>query len=117
MKYQSLVFNEFEKIDWEDVAPNMKRKIMGFDDKIMMVLVHFQRGGIGARHKHPHSQTTFVVSGKFEVTVGDNPKVLKANDGFYIPPDVEHGAICLEEGVLLDVFSPIREDFMEGKLL
>lgn len=115
MKFQSKVFSEFDKIDWEEVAPGMKRKIMGYDDHIMLVYVHFEKGGIGARHKHPHSQTTFVVSGEFEVTVGDEPKVLKKNDVFYIPPEIEHGAVCLEEGVLIDVFSPIREDFMEGK--
>ena len=46
--------------------------------------------------------------------MGDGKKVLKAGDGFYVPPNLEHGALCLEEGELIDVFSPIRADFMEG---
>ena len=115
MEYQSTEYLINDSIEWEEVAPGMKRKILGYDDKIMMVRVHFDKGGIGARHKHFHSQTTYVVSGKFEVSMGDEKKVLGAGDGFYVPPDLEHGAVCLEEGELIDVFSPIREDFMKGQ--
>ena len=64
-------------------------------------------------HKHYHAQVTQVVSGSFKVTIGDETKVLNDGDAFYIPPNVMHGAICLEDGILIDVFSPIREDFME----
>ncbi|MFC2084540.1 cupin domain-containing protein [Bacteroidota bacterium] len=115
MKYQSDIYIETGNMEWENVAKGMKRKIMGFNDEIMMVKVHFDKGGIGAKHKHRHSQTTYVESGKFEVSVGDDTKILTGGDGFYIPPEIEHGALCLEEGILIDVFSPIREDFMEGE--
>lgn len=115
MKFASDVFIKNEQIEWEDVAPGMKRRIMGYDDNIMLVYVKFEKGGIGVRHKHFHSQTSFVVSGKFEVTIGNETKILGANDVFYAPPNIEHGAVCLEEGVLIDVFSPIREDFLDGE--
>ncbi|MCF8261179.1 MAG: cupin domain-containing protein [Melioribacteraceae bacterium] len=114
MKYESEIFNIADDMEWESVAPGMKRKILGYNDEIMLVKVHFDKGGIGVRHKHRHSQTTYVESGKFEVTVGENTKILKGGDGFYIPPNIEHGAVCLEDGILIDVFSPIREDFMEN---
>jgi len=114
MKNQSEIFIRTEPMEWEQVAPGMKRKFMGYDDNIMMVKVHFDKGGIGARHEHVHSQTTYVVSGKFEVTVGDKTEILNEGDGFYIPPHIEHGALCLEEGILIDVFSPVREDFLAG---
>lgn len=115
MKYSSTEYIQTKGLEWEEVAPGMKRKFMGYDDEIMMVKVKFDKGGIGARHAHIHSQTTYVVSGEFEVGIGDEKKILKEGDGFYIPPNVEHGAVCLKEGVLIDVFSPIREDFMNGK--
>lgn len=115
MKYSSTEYIQTKGLEWEDVAPGMKRKFMGYDDEIMMVKVKFDKGGIGARHAHIHSQTTYVVSGEFEVAIGNERKILKEGDGFYIPPNVEHGAVCLKEGVLIDVFSPIREDFMNGK--
>lgn len=115
MKYISKSFAKSDSFEWEEVAPGMKRKIMVYDDNIMLVHVHFEKGGIGVQHAHHHSQTSFVVSGKFEVTIGDETKILEANDAFYPPPNVIHGAVCLEEGVLIDVFSPVREDFLAGE--
>ena len=102
-----------DDIPWEGVAEGVKRKIMGYDDNIMLVKVHFDKGGIGQMHKHYHSQVTYVVSGEFELTIGNETQILKGGDSFYIPPHVMHGAFCTKAGVLIDVFSPIREDFME----
>ena len=102
-----------KEIEWEKVGEGVHRQIMGYDDKLMLVNVKFNKGGIGVMHQHYHSQVTYVMSGKFEVTIGEEKKVLTAGDSFYIPPNVMHGAICLESGFLIDTFSPIREDFME----
>lgn len=113
--YQSKKIFYADKIEWENVDSGVKRKILGYDNNIMMVIVNFDKGGIGARHKHIHSQTTFVASGKFEVTMGEDKKVLNTGDGFYVPPNLEHGVVCLEKGELIDVFSPIREDFINNK--
>ncbi len=76
-----------------------------------MVKVMFEKGAVGQPHAHVHAQTTYVVSGKFEMTIGNETKILQAGDGFYTEPDIMHGCICLEAGILIDVFSPIREDF------
>lgn len=102
-----------EEIEWEVVGDGLKRKIMGYDDNIMLVNVHFEKGAIGAMHEHYHSQVSYVVSGEFELTIGNETKTLKAGDVFYIPPHVMHGAVCKKSGILIDVFSPIREDFMQ----
>ncbi len=101
-----------EDLEWEMVNEGVKRKIMGYDDKIMLVKVHFNEGGIGYKHEHYHSQVTYVESGEFEFSIGEHTKIVKAGDTVYIPPHVLHGAICTKEGILIDVFSPIREDFM-----
>ena len=106
------IFVESEKIKWEAVAGGVQRKILGYDEKIMMVKVDCKKGGIGALHKHPHSQVTFLAKGVFEVQIGEEKKILKEGDCFYIPPDVIHGAVTLEDGLLIDVFSPMREDFL-----
>ncbi|MDO6738420.1 cupin domain-containing protein [Wenyingzhuangia sp. 2_MG-2023] len=98
---------------WETVAEGVQRQIMGYDDKIMLVKAKFETGGIGQMHEHYHSQVTYVVDGAFELTIGEVTKMVKGGDSFYIPPHVMHGAICREAGLLIDVFSPIREDFME----
>ena len=116
MKYSSSQYIMANGLEWEQVAPGMERKVMGYNDEIMMVKVKFDKGGIGQRHEHVQSQTTYVVSGSFEVAIGDDKKVLNEGDGFYIPPHLEHGVVCLEAGILIDVFSPIREDFMNSKI-
>lgn len=101
-----------DDIEWEDLGAGLKRKIMGYDDKVMLVNVHFEEGAVGDMHSHYHSQVTYIVSGEFEFTVDGEIKLVKAGDGLYIPPNVMHGTVCKKSGILIDVFTPIREDFM-----
>ena len=98
--------------EWETVNEGVRRKIMGYDDKIMLVKVDFADGGIGYEHKHHHSQVTYVAGGEFEFTIAGETQTVKEGDSVYIPPHALHGAKCTKAGVLIDVFSPIREDFM-----
>lgn len=112
MQYTSNVFIQDQDVRWEAVSPGVRRKILAYDDHLMLVKADFQQGGVGPIHQHFHSQTTYVESGEFAVTIGDETQVLRAGDAYYIPPNVPHGATALSAGVLLDMFSPIREDFM-----
>jgi quercetin dioxygenase-like cupin family protein len=105
-------FIQNDELAWEQADVGIRRKIMAYDDQLMMVKVAFEKGGIGALHHHPHVQISYVESGLFEVTIGDDVKSLKQGDAYYIPPNVLHGAVCLEEGVLVDVFTPKRDDFL-----
>ena len=99
--------------EWEQVDPLLKRQILGYDDKIMLVKAAFKAGGVGQIHNHHHSQVTYVASGEFEMTIGDDIRTIKEGDSYYIPPFVMHGCVCKKDGVLIDVFSPLREDFLE----
>jgi len=100
-------------IVWEPAGEGMKRKIMGYQPHLMLVKVHFEKGAIGYKHTHPHEQVSYVISGKFEVEIEGKKEILEAGDAFVVPANVEHGAVCLEEGVLIDTFSPLREDFLK----
>jgi len=106
------VFIENSDLPWEVVGEGMKRKIMAYDDRLMLVKVEFETGGIGTVHQHPHTQISHVESGVFEIEIAGEKKILRAGDAFFIPPNVWHGAVCKEAGVLIDVFSPMREDFI-----
>ena len=97
---------------WEECGPGLKRQMMGHDGKIMLVKVDFEVGAVGQLHKHYHSQVTYVESGEFEMTIGEEVKTIKGGDSYYIPPHVMHGCVCTKKGVLIDVFSPAREDFL-----
>lgn len=113
MQYNSDVFVKDTDLTWEQVSSSVRRKIMAYDNQIMLVKAEFAQGGVGPIHDHFHSQVTYVESGVFEVSIGSEKKILTTGDAFYIPPHVPHGAVALEGGVLVDVFSPIREDFMK----
>lgn len=114
MKQKSKNFIPCEKKEWEDLGGGIQRYMLGYDDQIMMVKVKFEKGAVGAPHAHVHSQTTYCESGKFEFTIGGKTDIVNTGDGVYIDPNVQHGAVCLEAGTLIDVFSPMREDFLDG---
>ena len=106
-------FIEDNQLEWQPAGEGIRRKIMAYDSSLMLVKVIFEKGGIGTVHKHVHVQMTHIESGVFEVEIAGEKKILKAGDGFHIPSNVEHGVVCLEKGVLIDVFSPMREDFLK----
>lgn len=112
---ENKVFIQDEKIEWEQLDPKVKRKIMAYDKDLMMVKVAFEAGGVGALHSHYHTQIAHVESGVFEIEVEGIKRVLKAGDAYFIPSNAVHGAVCLEAGVLIDMFSPMREDFIQPK--
>jgi quercetin dioxygenase-like cupin family protein len=97
---------------WEEVEPKIKRKILGYDNQLMLVQVHFEKGGIGVEHQHQQSQSTLVGSGVFEICIDGVTQRLEKGDSFYVPPNTLHGAVCIEEGELIDAFSPVRDDFI-----
>ena len=100
------------EVEWQQIEPKIRRKVMSFSKEIMLVKVAFEKGGIGTLHHHPHLQISYVASGSFEVTISGESKILKAGDVYNVPKDAVHGAVCLEKGELIDVFSPMREDFV-----
>ena len=93
----------------------MRRKILGYDKDLMMVSVEFKTGSVGPLHAHPHTQVTYIISGSFDVQIGDENKPLGAGDCYFIPPNVIHGVVAREDSALVDVFTPVREDFLAPK--
>ena len=112
MKTRSASFLFSSELPWVNPAPGLTRQIMGYDGHLMLVKIKFEQGAVGYVHEHFHSQTTYVAAGKFEVMIAGEKKILVTGDGFYAGPDESHGVVCLEEGMLIDVFSPVRLDFL-----
>lgn len=109
----SQLFMNSPKSDAEDLGYGIRRTLLGYDENILMAKVWFEKGAVGEVHSHRHSQVSYVIDGEFEVEVDGRKTVLSAGGCFFVPSHAPHGAICLEAGVLLDVFSPAREDFLE----
>ncbi len=111
---QSNFFQFEQQTDWKTVGPGVQRQVFGYDDKLMLVKVKFEKDGCGQLHSHAHSQVSYVESGVFEMTMGETKKIIKKGDGYYAPPFTIHGCICLEAGMLIDAFSPSRWEFIES---
>ncbi len=113
MKLQSENFLREDDITWEKPDKGIQRQILGYSESIMMVKVCFAQGATGYTHTHPHTQSTYVASGRFEVTINNEKSILSCGDGFFVEPNAPHGVQCLETGILIDAFSPVREDFLK----
>lgn len=95
-----------------DLGTGCHRTILATGGTMMTVEFRFEKGAIGAPHRHPHEQVGYVVSGRFEFTLEGKVSVLNPGDSYYVPSNAEHGAKALEAGLLLDVFTPQRQDFL-----
>jgi quercetin dioxygenase-like cupin family protein len=88
------------------------RRVGCYNDKLFLAEHRMQKGWAGARHQHPHEQIVYVVSGHLKVTVGADTFSAHAGDSFVVRGGIEHQAEALEESVVIDVFTPCREDYL-----
>ena len=97
---------------WEKLGDGIRRKILGYEKDIMLVAVEFKKDAAANIHKHPHTQISHIVRGSFEVNINNEKKIMKAGDVFLVLPNLDHGVTALEDSMLVDVFTPYREDFI-----
>lgn len=96
-----------------DLGGGTTRRILTWNEELMAVEVAFETGSVGSVHTHPHTQCSYVLSGKFSYSVEGEAVELNPGDSITVPSGLPHGTVCLEKGVLLDVFTPMREDFLK----
>ena len=99
-------------IAWKDLGGGVSRRVLSHTPAMMVVEVRFETHAIGAAHQHPHAQSTYVASGAFRFTIEGEPFVVRAGDTITFSGNAVHGTECLEAGTLIDVFAPMREDFL-----
>ena len=105
---------ENKNIPLQELVGKAKRKILSYSDNLMLVELQFEKGGFGAMHSHPHEQIGYVISGKIIYHEdGCEDRELTAGDSYYVAPNVSHGIDVLEDSKLLDIFTPLREDFIK----
>jgi quercetin dioxygenase-like cupin family protein len=102
----------YDKVEPEIAAEGVTRRVLAYNKDLMCVENTFEEGAIGALHSHPHTQITYVVSGKFEFEIDGVKKIVQTGDTMLKTDSVIHGCLCKEAGVLLDIFNPMREDFV-----
>ena len=101
-----------DSIAWTELGKGQRRKVCAFNDQEMLVQVNFDAGSVGAMHKHPHTQISYVLEGEFLYYIGEDTYKLKQGDSIVVNSDEVHGCTCVTAGTLLDIFAPMRKDFV-----
>ncbi len=97
---------------WVEAGEGVRRRVLAHTPEAMTVEVEFQAGSTGDPHSHEHVQTIFCAAGVFRFTVDDEEVTISAGDSLIIPSNVRHGCVALENGKLIDSFTPRRDDFL-----
>jgi quercetin dioxygenase-like cupin family protein len=104
---------DWSKIETEQTAPGITRQMV-VGQHVMMVRFTFEPFLVTPQHTHPHEQMTLVVKGRVRFFISGEEHIVSAGSVLHFPPHTLHGATMMdEEVVLIDIFSPIREDFLE----
>ena len=90
----------------------IRRKVKAQNESMMIAKAGFDQHAIGTLHHHPHTQASYVSKGKFEISIGGEKSILKAGDIYFVSSGEEYGAVFLEQGELIDIFSPRRDDLL-----
>ena len=103
---------DWSSVPVEQLEPGIKRQMI-VGCSLMICRLHFEPNIVTPAHDHPHEQMTLVERGRVLFTIGDEQRIAQAGDVLHFPPGTWHGATMLDEEVILvDIFSPIREDFL-----
>ncbi len=101
-----------DQADAQSGGEGVIRRILAYTDGLMCVENTFQKGAVGKLHSHPHTQITYVVEGVFSFTIDGETHTVRKGDTLLKTDGVVHGCVCEEAGILLDIFTPMREDFV-----
>lgn len=92
--------------------PGIEQKTLVYGKNTLMTQFKLKEGAVIPPHRHPHEQTGYLVSGRMRMRIDVNVHELEPGDAWCIPGEVEHGANVLEDTVAVEVFSPVREDYI-----
>ena len=107
-----VVFTPAGKVRSSSPEPGLSRLVGAFNDKLFLAEHRMEKGWIGTAHSHRHDQMAYVISGHLSIRAGEEMFEARAGDSFVIRGGVEHQARALEPSVVIDVFTPCREDYV-----
>ena len=90
----------------------LKRRVLAYNDKLFLAEHEMVKGWVGAVHSHPREQIVYVVHGHVRITCQGKTVDLRRGDTFVVRGGVEHGASAIEDSLVIDVFTPCREDYI-----
>jgi quercetin dioxygenase-like cupin family protein len=110
------MFSRADDQTFHQLLPGVEMKPLSHGEKTLMVQFRFKAGADLPIHQHPYEQTGYLVSGRMRLTIGSDVFEVLPGDNWAIPEGVDHGAEILEPSVALELFSPVREDYLPHNL-
>jgi quercetin dioxygenase-like cupin family protein len=103
---------DYDSVQPVEMLPGVLRRTMTAGDRMMLVEVQLQDRAVVPMHTHPHEQTGYLVSGRLRLQLGDDEvRDLSPGDAWMIPGGLPHEATALEPCVIVDIFSPPRDEY------
>lgn len=110
------MFYRKEDAGYKLLAEGVRLKTLVHGEKTHLCEFRIAKGGRVPEHSHPHEQTGYLVSGRMKFMVGDESFEARPGDSWCLPGHVAHAAEVLEDSVMVEVFSPLREDYLDLQL-
>jgi quercetin dioxygenase-like cupin family protein len=107
------MFRQSGRGGYRGVLDKIRQKTLIHGDKTLMAEFSLAQGAFLHRHSHPHEQTGYLVAGRLELTIGEVKHLIAPGDSWCISSGIEHHAVAIEDCVAIEVFSPVREDYMQ----
>lgn len=106
------MFRQCDNNGYRQVLPLIRQKTLVHGEKTLMAEFRLEAGAVLPRHSHPHEQTGYLVAGLLELTIDETTLRVMPGGSWCIPGGVEHNALALEDCIAIEVFSPVREDYL-----
>lgn len=108
------MFVKYDSTGFKTPVDGIDMKTLTYGDETLLARFHLKKDSVLPLHSHPHEQTGFLVSGKIKLIIDGDSYLAEPGDTWTIKGDVEHQAQILEDSVAIEVFSPVREDYLPG---
>jgi len=109
------MFEKHSETGYKLAIQGIRQKTPVYGEKTLMTEFLLEKGSLLPQHSHPHEQTGYLVSGRIRLSIGSEEHDVTPGDSWCIPSGVGHGAEILEDSVAIEVFSPVREDYLPKK--
>ena len=110
--YPDLIVTSHDQGKESHPEPGLTRRVLAYNEKLFLAEHQMVKGWAGAMHSHPHDQVVYIVRGYLKVNCLGKSFELRTGDTFVVRGGVEHGASAMEDSLVIDVFTPCREDYI-----
>jgi quercetin dioxygenase-like cupin family protein len=107
-----ILFYKADENGYKQAIPGIKMKTLVYGEKTLFSEFRLEANSILPRHAHPYEQTGYLVKGRIRLTIGPETVEALPGDSWCIPGNVDHSAEILEHSLAIEVFSPVREDYL-----